>query len=138
MLNKVTIIGNLGQNPEIKDVNGQSLTKFSVACSRKWKSKEGESKEHTEWVQVVCWGKLAELTGKYLNKGAKVYVEGRLQTRSWEGDDGIKRYATDVVALDVVFLDSKSDSTTNGAEYQRPPGVENKAPSFDPQEEIPF
>lgn len=104
MVNKVILVGNLGTEPELKQTSGASqLCTFSVATSEKW-THEGEKKEKTEWHKVVVWGKLAENCAKHLNKGKKVYVEGKLATRSWEDDSGEKRYVTEVVASTVNFL----------------------------------
>jgi len=104
-LNKVMVIGNLGKDPEMRfTANGSSVTTFSVAVSRQY-TVDGERREETEWVRVVTWNKLAEQCNQFLQKGRKVYVEGRMQTRSWDGQDGQKRYTTEVVAQDVQFLD---------------------------------
>ncbi len=105
-LNKVMIIGNLGRDPEMRfTANGSAVTNFTVAVSRQYSSADGERREETEWVRVVTWNKLAEQCNQFLQKGRRVYVEGRLQTRSWDGQDGQKRYTTEVVAQDVQFLD---------------------------------
>src|SRR5579884_3504131 len=105
-LNKVMIIGNLGKDPEMRfTANGSAVTNFSVAVSRNFPGGDGERREETEWFNVVAWNKLAEQCNQYLQKGRKVYVEGRLQTRSWDGQDGVKRYRTEVVANEVQFLD---------------------------------
>jgi single-strand DNA-binding protein len=105
-LNKVMIIGNLGKDPEMRfTANGSAVTNFSVAVSRQYSGSDGERREETEWFTVVAWNKLAELCNQYLQKGRRVYVEGRLQTRSWDGQDGQKRYRTEVIASEVQFLD---------------------------------
>ena len=98
-INKVILIGNLGQEPETKVLsNGNALANVTLATSDSWKDKStGEQKERTEWHRVVFFGKIAEIVGKYLHKGSKVYVEGRLQTRKWQGQDGQDRYTTEVV-----------------------------------------
>lgn len=107
-LNKVMIIGNLGRDPEMRfTANGQAVTNFSVACNRRYTTREGEQREETEWVRVVCWGRQAEVAGQYLQKGSQVYVEGRLQTRSWEDQQGQTRYMTEVVANNFQFLGSR-------------------------------
>ena len=107
-LNKAMIIGNLGRDPEMRYTpNGQAVTQFTVAVNRNYKDASGEWKEETEWFRVVAWGPLAERTAEYLRKGRKVYVEGRLQTRSWEDKDGQKRYTTELVASTVTALDSR-------------------------------
>lgn len=110
MLNKVQIIGNLGGDPEMRyTANGNAVTNFSVATSRVF-TVDGDRREETEWFRVTAWGKLAETCAEYLSKGRLVYVEGRMQTRSWEDDSGNKRYATDLVANEVKFLGGKGDA----------------------------
>jgi len=105
-LNKVMVIGNLGADPEMRyTADGTALTNFRVAASRSYSGPDGERKEETEWFSVVTWRKLAEQCSQFLQKGRKVYVEGRLRTRSWDGPDGQKRYRTEVVADRVLFLD---------------------------------
>ncbi|RIK21488.1 MAG: single-stranded DNA-binding protein [Chloroflexi bacterium] len=98
-LNKVMIIGRLGRDPEMRYTpSGKPVTSFSVAVSRTYTKPEGERVEETDWFNVVAWGRLAEICSQYLTKGSLVYVEGRLETRSWEGDNGQKHYRTEVVA----------------------------------------
>jgi single-strand DNA-binding protein len=105
-LNKVMLIGNLGSDPEMRyTANGSAVTSFRLAVNRTYGGGEGERREETEWFSVVAWNKLAELLGQHLQKGRRVYVEGRLATRSWDGPDGQKRYRTEVVANQVLFLD---------------------------------
>jgi single-strand DNA-binding protein len=104
-VNKVIIIGNLGANPELKYLpSGQAVCEMRLATSETFNDKQGQRQERTEWHRVVCWGKTAENAAKYLEKGRQVYVEGRLQTRSWDDKEGNKRYTTEVVAQQVVFL----------------------------------
>jgi single-strand DNA-binding protein len=104
-LNKVMLIGNLGADPEMRyTANGTAMVTFNLAVNRSYMS-ESERKEETEWFRVVVWQKLAELVQAHLTKGRRVYVEGRLTTRSWDGPDGQKRYRTEVVANQVLFLD---------------------------------
>ena len=106
-LNKVMIIGNLGSDPEMRYTpTGRPVTSFSMATSRSWVTSEGEQREATEWFRVVAWGNLAEICNRYLSKGSRVYVEGRLQTRSWE-NQGQKHYRTEVVANEMVLLDAR-------------------------------
>lgn len=153
-LNKVMIIGNLGADPEMKYMSdGTALTSFRVAVSRNFTGADGERREETEWVPVVAWKKLAELCSQYLQKGRKVYVEGRLRTRSWETPEGQKRYMTEVVASDVIFLDSANQAglgEDRGAapSYEREPapaysggssgGYNNEPSNQIPPEDIPF
>ena len=99
MVNKVILIGNLGRDPEVRSTpSGQPVANFTLATSRRWRDKNGQKQEQTEWHTVVCWGKQAEIAGQYLTKGKQVYVEGRLQTRSWDDrNTGEKRYKTEVI-----------------------------------------
>jgi single-strand DNA-binding protein len=104
-VNKAIIIGNLGAKPELRyTASGQAVTTLSVATNEKWKNKDGEPQERTEWHRVNVWGRSAENCEKYLDKGRQVYIEGRIQTRSWEDQDGNKRYTTEIVAQTVQFL----------------------------------
>ncbi len=115
-LNKVMLIGNLGREPEMRYTpSGRPVTAFSLAVSRSWTTSEGERRDETEWFNVVAWGELAERCHKFLAKGQRVYIEGRLQTRSWEGQDGQKHSRTEVVANELLMLDSRAraeESTT--------------------------
>lgn len=108
-LNRVMAIGNVGQDPTMRyTAQGNAVTTFSLAVNRTY-SKDGGKAEETEWLTCVTWNKLAELLGEHLTKGRKVYVEGRLATRSWDGPDGAKRYKTEVVANQVLFLDKRGE-----------------------------
>ncbi len=110
-LNKVMVFGRLGNDPEAKQIpSGTTVCNFSVATSEKYKGRDGNLKETTEWHKIVVWGKQAENCAKYLKKGRTVFVEGKLQTRSWD-DNGSKRYATEIVASDVKFIGSDSKQT---------------------------
>jgi single-strand DNA-binding protein len=105
-LNKVMLIGNVGTDPEMRfTANGNAVTTFRLATTRTYTTPDGERREETEWFTIVTWNKLAETCSQFLQKGRRAYVEGRLQTRSWEGQDGQKRYQTEVVANTVLFLD---------------------------------
>lgn len=107
-LNKVQIIGNLGRDPEMRYTpNGKPVTSFTVAVSRSWLKPEGERVEKTEWFNVVAWERLAEICNQYLTKGSAVYVEGRLETRSWEADNGQKHFRTEIIANEVIILDKR-------------------------------
>src|SRR6478672_3322128 len=104
-VNKVILVGRLGQNPEIRYTpSGAAVSNFSVATNESWTDKSGQKQERTEWHKVVVWGKLAELCGQYLAKGRQVYLEGRLQTRQWQDKDGQTKYTTEVQAQTVQFL----------------------------------
>lgn len=107
-MNKTYIIGHLGADPELKALTSGPVCNFSVATSETW-VKDGEKHERTEWHRIVVWGKRAEVCAKYLTKGSQVAIEGKLQTRSWEGQDGHKKYTTEIVAEHVEFLDRKKD-----------------------------
>jgi len=99
MFNKVFLIGNLGRDPEVRSTpSGQPVANFSIATSRRWKDRDGNRQEQTEWHHIVCWGRQAEIAGQYLTKGKQIFVEGRLQTRSWDDrNSGEKRYRTEVI-----------------------------------------
>jgi single-strand DNA-binding protein len=130
-VNKAIIIGHLGQDPETRYLpNGDAVTNISVATSEKWK-KEGEQHEKTEWHRVVGFRQLAEIMGKYLKKGSKVYIEGKLQTRKWE-KEGQPHYTTEIVAREMQMLDSRSDQQDNTAQQKAEPPDE-----FD-DDPIPF
>lgn len=114
-LNKVMIIGNLGRDPEMRYTpSGKPVTSFSIAVSRSYMKPEGERADVTDWFNVVAWGRLAEICSQYLTKGSMVYVEGRLETRSWEGENGQKHFRTEVVANDVNILDRKGRPDDSG------------------------
>ena len=139
-INKAILIGRLGADPEVRYTpSGVAVANFNIATSEEWKDKEtGEKKERTEWHRIVVWSKLGELCGEYLSKGRQVYIEGRIQTRSWDDRDGNKRYTTEIIATDVQFLggrDSgdayKPESSAGGGS----PGSPVQAPEDD---DIPF
>ena len=111
-VNKVILIGNLGSDPEVKYTpSGVPVANFSLATTESWSDKtSGERQERTEWHRLVLWRRLAEIAGQYLKKGSKLYVEGKLQTRSWDDQNGQKRYTTEVVVNDMQMLDSRGDS----------------------------
>lgn len=112
-LNKVQLIGNLGKDPELKYTpSGVAVATFSIATSESWKDQEGNQQEKTEWHNIVAWRKLAEIVGEYLKKGKKVYIEGKLQTRSYD-KDGVKRYITEIVADQLIMLDGGGGSKGN-------------------------
>ena len=117
-LNKVQLIGNVGRDPEMKYLaGGEAVTTFSLATNRRWRGQDGQVHEQTEWHAVVAWRKLAEQCGEYVEKGRQVYVEGRLQTRTWDdAASGQKRYRTEIVAEQLVLLDSRSSRTGGDAD----------------------
>ncbi len=144
-VNKVIILGRLGSDPETKNISsGSTVTNFSLATSESWKDKEGQKQERTEWHRVVVWGKLAEICGKYLSKGRQAFVEGRLQTRSWEDQQGNKRYTTEIVATNVQFIGGSAQAS-NSTGFDQPASNDNPFADFSPEpnfsssnDEIPF
>lgn len=100
------VIGNLTRDPELKSTpSGRSVCSFGVATNQVWTDQQGQRQERAEFHNIVAWGKLAEICGQYLVKGKKIYIEGRLQTRDWEGQDGVKRYRTEIIAENMIMLD---------------------------------
>lgn len=138
-LNKATIIGNLTRDPELKQIpSGQSVCSFGIATNRTWKNQQGEKQEQVEYHNVVVWGKLAEICGQYLVKGKKVYVAGRLQTRDWEGQDGVRRYRTEIVADDMIMLSRGNEGGGNfgGGSNDAPAPMVQDEPSANSDDEI--
>jgi single-strand DNA-binding protein len=124
-INKVIIIGNLGRDPETRYMpDGAAITNISVATTDKWKDKNGEMQEKTEWHRVAFFGKLAEIAGEYLKKGSQVYVEGRLQTRKWQDKDGQDKYSTEIVANQMQMLGSRQGMGGAGRGADAPAGAE--------------
>ena len=140
-INKAILIGRLGSDPEVRYTpSGVAVANFNIATSEEWKDKDtGEKKERTEWHRIVAWRKLGEICGEYLSKGRQVYIEGRIQTRSWEDRDGNKRYTTEIVATDVQFLGGRDagpgDRATSGASASDSESSPIQAPEDD---DIPF
>ncbi len=121
-MNKILIIGNLGGDPEMRYLpSGDPVTSFSVATSWRYRTRDGEQREETEWFRINAWGRLAETTNQYLTRGSKVYVEGRLQSRSWQGQDGQTRFSNEVRASDVRFLDPRGQVSGDPGGYGAPP-----------------
>ena len=156
MLNKVTLIGNLGADPEVRYMpNGGAVTNISLATTRRWKDKQtGERRDETEWHRVVFFTRLAEVAGEYLRKGSQVYIEGRIRTRKWQGQDGQDRYSTEIIAEQMQMLGSRSGGTANFSDSQpakpaasepypeaqsQPQPQQNSAPAHDDfDDDIPF
>lgn len=141
-VNRVTLVGYLGADPEMKYVpSGQAVCQMRLATSEKWKDKEGKPQERTEWHRLVAWGKTAEICAKYLEKGRQVYIEGRLQTREWAKDDGIKRWSTEIVVNEVQFLGS-GDGKGKERRDEPPPPLDpppaQGGSSTHPDDDIPF
>ncbi len=146
MLNKCTFIGRVGKDPEIKSTNsGEQLAYFSLACTEKWTSKTGEKKEATEWVNVVVWGKLCTVIQNYVKKGSKLYISGKLKTRSWEDQSGQTKYMTEVVLQgfggELIMLDSKGGGGQQDS-YAKPESARKQLfgsnIDTDLDDEIPF
>ena len=118
-INKAILIGNLGRDPETRYTQaGAAVTHFSVATSDSWRDKQtGEQQERTEWHNVVCFARLAEIAGEYLRKGSKIYIEGRIQTRKWQDKEGLDRYTTEIIANDMQMLDSRGGGSGGGGGY---------------------
>lgn len=126
-INKVMLIGRLGQDPELKYTpSGAAVCNFSVATSDSWTDKAGQKQERTEWHRIVVWGKLAELCNQYLSKGRQAFIEGSLQTRSWE-KDGVKRYTTEINGRNVQFLGGPSASQSDGRSYNKSNGMDQSS-----------
>ncbi|MCX7107769.1 MAG: single-stranded DNA-binding protein [Methylococcales bacterium] len=133
MLNKVTLIGRLGADPEVRYMpTGGAVANITLATNFRWKDKAGEKKESTEWHRVVFFNRLAEIAGEYLKKGGQVYVEGRLQTRKWQGQDGQDRYTTEIIATEMHMLDSRSGGTANFGGDQAVSSTEHSTSSSKP------
>ena len=152
-VNKVILIGNLGRDPETRYMpEGGAITNISIATTDKWKDKNGEMQEKTEWHRVAFFGKLAEIAGEYLKKGSQVYVEGRLQTRKWQDKDGQDKYTTEIVANVMQMLGSRQgmgggDRDSSGGGERAPAGSAkpsaskpaSKGGKFDDfEDDIPF
>lgn len=146
-VNKVILVGNLGKDPELRYTSsGTAVATFSLATSERYKDKSGEQQEKTEWHNIVTWRNLAEICGKYLHKGKQVYIEGRIQTRSYDDRDGNKRYMTEIVADQMQMLGSKGDDggyrrqNDSFDQRQEPQAQEPQVsePPFNPDDDIPF
>ena len=137
MVNKAMLIGRLGKDPEVRYTpDGAMVTSFSLATDEQWKDKNGEKVQKTEWHRIVTFGKLAEICGNYLVKGKLVFIEGRIQTRSWEDKEGVKRNTTEIIANDMKMLDSKGQNKAGDPSSDSTP-----SPSVDtgvPMEDVPF
>jgi single-strand DNA-binding protein len=148
-VNKVILIGNLGADPEMRYTQGgQGVCELRLATNESWMGKDGTRQERTEWHRIVVWGKKAEVVSKYLKKGRQVYVEGRLQTRSWDDKEGQKRYTTEIIANDVQFLGGREGGGGGGDRDSEPPpdtdfsgfggGGGGRGGSGGPDDDIPF
>ena len=142
-LNKAMIIGNLTRDPELKQIpSGQSVCSFGVATNRTWNDKQGQKQESVEFHNVVVWARLAEICAQYLAKGRKVYIDGRLQTRDWEGQDGVRRYRTEIVAENMIMLDRAGAAAPSDGFAPPPPAATAQPapaasePAVNPDDEI--
>ena len=136
-VNKAILIGRLGADPELKYTpSGAAVVNFNIATDESWTDASGVKQERTEWHRIVAWRKLAEICGEYLKKGSRVYIEGQLQTRSWE-QDGVKRYTTEIVARNMQMLDSKG---TGGQPpvSQKPPSPPEATEGTEGEDDLPF
>lgn len=141
-INKVIIVGRLGQDPEVRFMpNGKAAANFTVATSEKWKDKQsGEQKERTEWHKITMFDRLAEIAGEYLSKGSNVYLEGKLQTRKWQNQQGADQYTTEILVNNMQMLDSKNQTAVNqGQQHARQqPSYQQQAPQQQaPQQQAP-
>ena len=124
MINQVLIIGNLGRPPEIRETtNGVKVASFSVATTERWKDKSGQQQESTEWHRIVAWDRLADICGQYLQKGSKVYIEGRLKTRKWKDQNGLDQYTTEIIAHEMKMLGGRGDNVSDSPTTEQ---TENK------------
>src|SRR5213082_2561600 len=143
-VNKVILVGNLGKDPEVKDTtNGVPVAKFSVATNERYKAKAGEWQDRTEWHNIVAWQRLAEIVGEYVKKGNKLYIEGRLQTSSWEDkQSGEKKYRTEIIAHDLVLLGGRGGEADHDGGGSRSRGAAagsaQTAPEQEPSEGAPI
>ena len=156
-VNKVILVGNLGKDPELRYTpSGTAVATFSLATTERYKDRDGQKQEKTEWHNIVAWRQLAEICGKFLHKGKQIYIEGKIQTRSYDDRDGNKRYITEIVVDQMQMLGSKDDGQQGGGGYggqqdsgsaqrggqQKSGGGASKddfeEPAFNPDDEIPF
>jgi single-strand DNA-binding protein len=142
-VNRVILVGNVGKDPEVRYLdNNVCVAKFSVATSESYKNKEGQKVESTEWHNIVLWRGLAEIAEKYVRKGSRVYLEGKIKSRSWEDKEGKKHYATDIVCDNMTLLDRKGDNN-GGATISSGPAAASKVeeaplPAAEPTDDLPF
>ena len=144
-VNKAIIVGNLGADPELRYTpSGQAVATLRIATGETWNDKDGQKQERTEWHRVIVWGKQAELASQYLSKGRQVYIEGRLQTREWQDRDNNKRYTTEIVALQLVFLGGRGEQRSETREPGAPQTGSGNENNFDygvppmNTEDVPF
>lgn len=135
-LNKAMVIGNLTRDPEVKTTpTGDTVTSFGIATNMVWTDKDGNKQEKAEFHNIVAWRKLGEICGNFLKKGSKVYLEGRLQTRDWEGEDKVKRYRTEIIAENMIMLDTKENGAVENPQAEPAPTEQNEEINVD---QVPF
>jgi len=135
-VNKAILIGRLGKDPELKyTTSGAAVCSFSIATSRKW-TKDGNKEEHTTWHNIVAWAKLAEVMAEHLSKGKEVYIEGRIDNRSYDDKEGNKKYISEIVVERFTFIGDKSDKTGGGTAQPQPAGVDTGQDTQ--QDDLPF
>jgi single-strand DNA-binding protein len=135
-INKVILIGNLGGAPELRYTpSGRAVASFRIATTEQWTGKDGEKEARTEWHRIVAWGRLGEICGEYLKKGSQVYIEGKLQTRSWDDKEGNKRYTTEIVAYTMQMLGPAGKAGSASSADEKFPTEE---PISIPEDDIPF
>ena len=135
-VNKVILLGRLGADPQLKYTpSGRANASFNLATNAVWKDQEGNQQERTDWHRITAWGKLAEVMGEWLKKGSAVYIEGRLQTRSYEDSNGVKKYITEVVATDMEMLGKKGETTQS---EEAPPEDMNQEIEGGEEDDLPF
>lgn len=151
-VNKVILVGNLGKDPDLRYTpSGAAVATFSLATSERFKGKDGQMQDRTEWHNIVVWNKLAEICGKYLHKGKQIYIEGRIQTRSYDDKEGNKRYITEIVAEEMQMLGRAGEESAGSARGEARPARQRETarestpayedfadPPFNPDDDIPF
>lgn len=140
MVNKVILVGNLGRDPEVRTTpSGQPVAKFSLATNRRRRDKDGNRQDETEWHNIVCWGRQAEIAGEYLSKGKQIYVEGRIQTSSWEDrKSGEKKYRTEIICENFQMLGTRGEGGGGGYRQAAPSGSDSDLGGPPEDDDIPF
>lgn len=144
--NKVLLIGNVGRDPEVRHLeSGTSVATFTLATTERYKDKNGQYQDQTEWHNIVCWRNLADLSQNYINKGSQIFVEGKIRTRSWTDQTGQKRYTTEIVADNIRLLGKRGESQPHAAASVQPVvgqpqqyAAANDFPTEDPSDDLPF
>lgn len=140
-LNRVDVLGNVGADPELRSTpTGTAVINFTIATTDRWTDKSGEQKEDTEWHRLVAWGKTAELIGQYVQKGNRLFITGKLQTRKWQDKSGGDRYSTEIVVQDFTLLTPRSGESTpqQGSQSRQPAQAQKEAPAHVSDDDLPF